>query len=1113
MVRKIALNKFSIFTLILGLGITAISFIYVSKTLDERNEVKFGVLAKDVSDQLTHAVNITTYGLGGANGVFAASQSVEYSEYKSYVESRDLNREFPGVWGFGFIERVKRQDLAEFVARTRGDQQPYFSVNSSGDSPELYIMKFLMPEKENYEAIGFDISTDLNRKSAADLAMVTGLPTLTRKITLLQDSKHGAGFLYLRPVFKNGARIETEEDRRSALIGWVCAPFTLEKVLEPLLAKYGNLLTISVYDGDALQDSLLSYGAKPLRGTMSREVNLQVGQRPWTLVMQPKGEFFVQNNSRYIPYAVGIIGLLFSILIASVTQAYVNSRERAYNARLKEGEEFIQGILDSAGLAILVTETNGIIRVFNKAAEKMLGYQAEEVIGKETPAIIHDVSEIEREARNISEKLGIKVTPDFEVFIAECRHNLSSEKEWTYIRKDGSRFDVELAVTAMRDDKGDIVAYMGIANDITERKKAQIKLKQKTDELLLATKAGQIGIWRWEIGTDKVQWDKAMSDIYGVVHDDSADHLTIWKNSLYLDDIQKVNQQLQDCIQGVQAFDTEFRVIRPDRSLRYIQANAEMIPDHSGTKHYMVGTNIDVTIHREIESALEHAKVLAEQATIAKSQFLANMSHEIRTPLTSIIGYSESLMSDKLSKMEQQSALAIVKRNGEHLMGVINDILDYSKIEAGRLEVELMPVDLTELLSDVANLMQHKANEKGLSLGFEYLFPIPRSIITDPTRLKQILINLVGNAVKFTSTGGVKINISYTESEQRIDFAVIDTGLGLNAEQQSRLFQAFSQADTSITRKFGGSGLGLLISHQLAQKLGGSISVDSQYGRGSCFTLSISTGAVQELTFTLSKEVSLQQMVKSDNIPQFSGKILIAEDGEDNRGLISLLLKKTGVDFAFVENGALAVEAASTGNFDLILMDIQMPIMDGYTAISKIRSSGNSIPIVALTANAMKADLERAKSAGCTDFLGKPFTRQEFFSTLGRILNSTQPLEEKKNNTENSAQKFQGILERIREIPEMRELIVSIIHKFPERVNEIARLIHSESFSEASMLAHSMRGTSANIGFVEIPDVLAKIEEITAGSSPSSALEYIEPLKQLIEDAQDIDHILIMENL
>jgi signal transduction histidine kinase/FixJ family two-component response regulator len=396
-------------------------------------------------------------------------------------------------------------------------------------------------------------------------------------------------------------------------------------------------------------------------------------------------------------------------------------------------------------------------------------------------------------------------------------------------------------------------------------------------------------------------------------------------------------------------------------------------------------------LRREIEQhgatilELVAAKEAAQVANRAKTQFLANMSHEIRTPMTSILGFADVLIAACDSPDSRHAALTI-KRNGEYLLNVLNDVLDLSKIEAGRLQIERAPCSVCQIVGEVLSLARLAADAKGLPIHLEYRGPIPETIQSDPTRLRQILLNLVGNAIKFTESGFVRLVVSLERSPARpptIRFEIADTGIGIAADQLARLFQPFSQADSSITRRFGGTGLGLAISKRLTEMLGGSLVVKSVPGRGSTFTLALGTGPLDGVRLLDSPtEVFLD--VKRDSAAEhpirLNCRVLLAEDGPDNQRLMEFILTRAGAEVTIAQNGQEAVArytASLTGvgserPYDVILMDIQMPEMDGYEATRRLRAAGHRVPIIALTAHAMIEDRHRCLAAGCTDYLSKP---------------------------------------------------------------------------------------------------------------------------------------------
>ncbi|MCG8614403.1 MAG: response regulator [Pseudomonadales bacterium] len=427
---------------------------------------------------------------------------------------------------------------------------------------------------------------------------------------------------------------------------------------------------------------------------------------------------------------------------------------------------------------------------------------------------------------------------------------------------------------------------------------------------------------------------------------------------------------------------------------RWGSTTLRIIYNKDGTPSHLEGSLIDITEEKErerVEKEREQERLhrqMAEASAAAKSQFLANMSHEIRTPLTAIIGYGESLLDDSMGADEKRRSAETVVRSGRHLLELINDILDHSKIDANKLEVEILPVSLLEMMAEIKSYFEPKANEKGLEFSIQYDFPVPANVQTDSTRIKQILINLCGNALKFTDRGSIRINIRCDREQEMIYFKVVDTGIGLKPEQMTRLFDAFAQASPSIAREYGGTGLGLNISKRLAEMLGGTIRVTSTYGQGSEFEVSLATGSLGDVQFIRdSSELTENQLnIRIARAPKLKGRILYAEDNEVNRRLVELLIRKTGAALTLVNNGAEALKAASEEDFDLILMDIQMPVMDGRDATEAIRKSGNSTPIIALTANIMAEDIREYKDAGCDDCLAKPIEKNRFYQTLERYL-------------------------------------------------------------------------------------------------------------------------------
>lgn len=433
-----------------------------------------------------------------------------------------------------------------------------------------------------------------------------------------------------------------------------------------------------------------------------------------------------------------------------------------------------------------------------------------------------------------------------------------------------------------------------------------------------------------------------------------------------------------------------------DGSQRMLVANAAPVSGQSGQHTGVLISFEDVTELEASRLALSKAKDVADSANRAKSDFLARMSHEIRTPMNAILGFTDVLRRGfDRSVSDRQRYLDTIHASGEHLLALINDILDLSKIESGRMDLEQQPCSPFDLVAHVVSVFQMKADEKKIGLHLECRGALPETILTDKVRFRQTVMNLVSNSIKFTEQGSVTVTLELVDhetSEPKLKVDVIDTGVGISQESIGKIFDPFSQADSSITRRFGGTGLGLAICRQLAEAMGGSVEVKSELGKGSTFSVTFATGSLEGVAWVEADELTARrdqrgQVADDRQLPP--SRVLVVDDGEANRELIQLFLAQFGCEVDKAENGEVAIQRIATTVYDAVLMDMQMPVMDGYTATKKLREIGCNLPIIALTAHAMQGDEAKCRDAGCTGFMTKPVDIDRLYQTLAEVLSST----------------------------------------------------------------------------------------------------------------------------
>ena len=614
----------------------------------------------------------------------------------------------------------------------------------------------------------------------------------------------------------------------------------------------------------------------------------------------------------------------------------------------------------------------------SRASKRILGFEPEEMIGENPLSGIHPDDRAHVTAVSESLLRGVK----------DC------VTRYRHMHKDGHYVWLEASFHVAFDPiSGEPREFVGLVRDISDREQGKLEAeaviahRRESHRLLeMAETIAKVGHWRLDLVGNALFWSDEVYRIHGV----PEDHEPVLAEAMdfyHPEDRGQIGAAVERSIASGADLRFEARIVRADGSVRHVISEGQAELTNQGLVVGIFGVFKDVTddvlAKRELREALDRA----EQAAGAKNAFLANMSHEIRTPMNGVLGFAKLLAEADLSEVQRRQAEMILE-SGNSMMRLLNDILDLSKIEAGRITMMEDPVDLRHVIGRSIELFAPIAEEKGLQLQCGINDDLPRWIRGDKLRLRQIIGNLLNNAVKFSDKGtiGVTAEISSDRKVPRLELKVRDSGIGIDQSAHERIFEGFAQANSAIHQQFGGTGLGLPISRELARLMGGDLTVESQIGEGSVFTLSI---PVHEAIVRESDTTEVSSTARKS----LEGRVLVAEDNEINQLLLSAMLEKLGVEFQIVTDGKQAVtevaEAASKDEpYDMILMDIQMPEMDGYEASRELRSAGARLPIIALTANAFPEDRDRALNSGMQGHLSKPVSLEQLQEALGSHLPS-----------------------------------------------------------------------------------------------------------------------------
>lgn len=1098
----------------LCLLVTYISWQFSLSQLQRRNHDRFRRHIEQVTDGIKNRIQAYEQVLKGAEGLFAASERVKREEWHEYVASLDIDQRFRGIRALGFIARVPHSELSAFVRTNREDALAEYDAHA-GDLPVSavhsdhthYLIQFIEPMTGNRRALGYDVATDPARRQAAEQARDSGDAALTGKIRLVQSEDDLPGVLLLLPVYRSGMPVTNVVQRREALQGWVYGAFVLRDFMAGLFESGNSAIDFEIFDGARPSPDKLLYDADGVLHAFEQEAGsfqdfvppMKVAGREWTMHFSTRRVFDLATS--YAETNLLLVGgIAISFLLFGITRSLATTRLRAIAIAQQMTEKFrIQEravISSSNGIFITdAAEVRNPILYTNPAMERMTGYSADEMDGQTIASLLRSESG-QQELDRLEQAMAAG---------QECRAILHGA------RKNGSRFWTEINLSPVRDDAGIVNHFVGIATDITDRKNAEAQLRE--------------------------------------------------------------------------------------------------------------------------------ASVAATAASRAKGEFLANMSHEIRTPMNAVIGMTELALGTELTR-EQRSYLSSVRNSARDLLTIIDDVLDFSRIEAGKFDLLPEPFRLRDSLGPAVKTFGVRAAEKGLELSLRIAPEVPESLVGDVRRLRQVLTNLVGNAIKFTDLGEVSVDVRRGKDSPRsgdceLLFCVTDTGIGVPPDKQQTIFEAFTQADASVTRQFGGTGLGLAISANLCQLMRGRIWVESDGVRGSRFFFTsmlqidarpptrmdwppvaklrdkralvvddqetsrrvlgellghfgmvpvVATSAAEGLAevksrepgffsiafvdatmpqrdgFALAKDLGgpagggipvvmlLRSTGNSDEVRRcrelgydtyltkpvleaelvevlkqhFAGSsrlkaappssdtafvekgkltVLLAEDNTVNRELANTVLGRMGHSVINVWNGVEAVDAWRTGNVDVILMDIQMPMMDGMEATAAIRreerGTGRHVPIIGLTAHAMKGDRETALALGMDAYLTKPLQAdalRKVFRSLGSRPGDVSGNGNLVFDPETPLKALGG------DVAALGRLLDLYLETTPPLLARIRDAVQRADVDALVYAAHTLKGSLTQMGVPAAHTLAAELESVARAGKLADAGPLAENLERRLND-------------
>lgn len=792
----------------------------VQRGISSAAEARFNSIGQSTGQRLLQRMQAYEQILRGGVALFSTSDQLSRQQWHDYVKTLDVDTNFPGIQGIGFTEYFPAGSLESHQRRIRAEGFPAYQVRPIAPRDQYTAIVWLEPfNARNQRAFGYDMFSEPIRYQAMTQARDTGKATLSGRVRLVQETGNDVqpGVLLYQPLYRPDSDLSTVAARREALLGYVYAPFRINNLMNGILGAFEDGVELELHDGADLlfsrvpSTALSAAHAGPSSAArhtplFQSRLGITLYGRHWSLVTRSSAAF-ESRALMYLPKLVMVAGVLISLLFSGLVWSLATRRQDALalagamTSTLREREEFINAVVDNAADGILTIGTDATILSINQAAERIFGWQVSEVSGRSLNLLL------------VMDHLG--VTPGDGV-----ERLIGAGQVLDGVRSDGQRFPLELALSKIR--VGQRTAFAAIVRDISDRLQAEEELRRSEERFHLAFQASNDGLWDWNIAENRIYYSPSWCTMLGYEPDEVPQTLEFWQQHvIHPDDYPRVSEAIAAYHRGeTAAFRNEQRLRRKDGTYMWILSRAFAQRDAQGRVFRMVGINTDIDQGKQVEQMKNH--------------FISIISHELRTPVTSIYGSIMLLQKKAEGRTEtERTLLDMAQRNSSNLLTLINDLLDMDKIQSGRLELQATPLELWPMLQEAV------ACNQGYAEQYEVAFRLHPAtemlwVMADPTRLQQVMSNLLSNAAKFSAAHGA-VDISLQRDGDHACIAVADQGVGIPNSFRGRIFSKFSQADSSSTRHFSGSGLGLHISRSIVEAMGGSISFDSEEGSGTTF--------------------------------------------------------------------------------------------------------------------------------------------------------------------------------------------------------------------------------------------------------------------------------------